>query len=58
MGEHDLPHVVSPKAKWLDLRQRRHVGPRPADGHRSGEQRAKSATVAHVVDAEARVDED
>src|SRR5262249_46732782 len=44
--------------KCLDLRQRGHVPPARANGHGPREQRTESTTVAHVLDTDARVDED
>lgn len=48
VGEHDMSHILSPKAKCLDLRKRGHVSPGRVDGHGPSEQRAESAAVADV----------
>jgi hypothetical protein len=55
---HEVAHVLPPEAECLDLRKRRHVRFRRIDRHRWTEERAQPARVTHVVDADARVDED
>jgi hypothetical protein len=57
MREHDMPHVLALETERLDLRQRRHVRLRGVDLHHRTEERAESARVAHVIDADSRVDE-
>lgn len=55
---HEVAHVLPPEAERLDLRERRHVRFRRIDRHRWTEERAEPARVTHVVNADARVDED
>ena len=54
---HEVSHVVSPKAKRLDLRPRRHTGHGHVDGHRTTEERAEPARIAYVIHPDAGVDE-